>query len=209
MPVREKLTAYVISQAALEMLDEEGFDGFSMRKLAARLDVDPMAIYHHHKSKDALIFYVLNEMMYRCTIPPSSNDWRQDIKDLCQGLRDLAKMHPGAFRIYETYERWLPAEHKFHEALFETLDRAGFAPLTVTRAAHLLLTYTEAFSVDEISGWLDLDQEPAYHASLSKGKYPTLMRLKKDAGQVDPDADFSYGLNVLIGGLGAELVEVS
>jgi TetR/AcrR family transcriptional regulator, tetracycline repressor protein len=48
------LTREVIVSAALELMDLQGVDGFSMRKLAARLEVSPQALYWHFKSKDDL-----------------------------------------------------------------------------------------------------------------------------------------------------------
>ena len=58
MAKRERLTREKIIEAAMEMLDREGEKGFSMRKLAADLGVDPMAIYHHHSSRRTLIHEV-------------------------------------------------------------------------------------------------------------------------------------------------------
>ena len=204
MPAREKLSADMIVETALGMLDSDGLNKFSMRKLAARLNVDPMAIYHHHKNKDALIHAVLEQMVAGCPIPPAGSAWQQDLRDLCQGLRNLARQHPGAFAIYETYAQWLPAEHALHEALFAILERAGFAAPTIPKAARLLLAYTEAFAVDEVSGWLELDRDPSYLESLKQGDYPTLTRLKMNAGPTDADADFTFGLDVLINGLEAQ-----
>ena len=59
MAKRERLTREKIIEAAMAMLDREGEKGFSMRKLAAELGVDPMALYHHHSSRRTLIHEVL------------------------------------------------------------------------------------------------------------------------------------------------------
>ena len=59
MKSRGKLTQASIVATALDMLDTHGDKAFSMRKLAAALDVDPMAIYHHHANKSALFQAVM------------------------------------------------------------------------------------------------------------------------------------------------------
>lgn len=201
MPPRAKLSKQQITDVAMRMLDTGGAAGFSMRKLAQALEVDPMAVYHHHASKSALIFAVLDAMMRQCEVPPPSGDWQRDIRALCQGLRRLAHRHPGCFRIYETYEDWLPAEHRLHEALHATLLGADFAPREAVRAARLLLAYTETFAVDEVSGWLDPEDVEHLRGSLACGPYPTLMHLLEEIGHTDPDAEFAFGLDVILRGL--------
>ena len=204
MKPRGKLTQARIVGTALEMLDTEGEKAFSMRKLATALNVDPMALYHHHANKSALLHAVMQAMMEQCDVPDPSGNWQQDIRDLCQGVRRLARKHPGAFRIYETYEHWVPAEHRLHEAFHATLLSAGFSPMATVRAVRVLLAYTEAFAVDEISGWLDPADRAELAQSLTQGPYPVLTSLLDAIGTTDADADFEFGLNVLIRGLEAE-----
>ena len=51
----EPLTRERILSTALSMVDEEGIEALSMRRLARELGVDPMAIYHHLPNKRALL----------------------------------------------------------------------------------------------------------------------------------------------------------
>ena len=205
---RARLSPEKIVDAALALLDREGESGFSMRKLAGEMGVDPMAIYHHHAGRDALMHAVLQAFMRDFEMPGPSGDWRADIRALCQALRRLARRHPGAFRVYELYERWIPAEHGVHEAFHRTLLEAGFPGPTVVRAVRLLLTYTEAFAVDEITGWIEpMDEEERAElaASLTHEDHPGMSGLIDQIATPDTDADFAFGLDVLIRGLEAEL----
>ncbi len=205
MAKREKLTADKIVKAAMGMIDEGGEKSFSMRKLAAALGVDPMAIYHHHANRGALIHEVMQALMQDCQIPDPTGDWRSDLSNLCRSIRDLAKRHPGAFRIYEVYEHWLTAEHRLHEAFYAGLTKAGFSPRATVQATRLLLSYTEAFAVDEISGWLEPENRADLAGSLSDGPYTTTLDLVDEIISPDKDADFEFGLNVILRGLEAEL----
>lgn len=201
---REKLSSGRIVQAAIKMIDERGEKGFSMRKLAAELGVDPMAIYHHHANRDAVIQEVMQTMMDSCDVPEPTGDWQKDLTHLCSGLRDLAQRHPGAFRIYETYENWVPAELRLHEAMHAILRQAGFSKQKTVQAARLLLTYTEAFAVDEISGWLDPEDHADLTEQLEQGPYKTMLGLVDEMIRPDANADFEFGLHVLLHGLTAE-----
>ena len=197
MPAKEKLSRERIICAAMEMLDEVGEKGFSMRKLAGALGVDPMAIYHHHTNKSALLQEVLQTMLLQCHLPEDCGNWRKDIRNLCNQVRELAQRHPGCFRLYEIYEEWLPAEHRLHEAFHRVLLTSGLPGPRVVQAVRLLLAYTEAFAVDEISGWLDPEDREDLAASLAEGPYPVMTDLINEIGHRDTDADFDALKEVL------------
>lgn len=76
MAKRDKLSNAGIVSAALAMIDAHGEKAFSMRKLAAALNVDPMAIYHHHANKAALMQAVLDAMLREFNPPATTGDWR-------------------------------------------------------------------------------------------------------------------------------------
>lgn len=188
----------------MSLLDREGGEGFSMRKLAAGLGVDPMALYHYHASRKILMHDVLQALMNECELPEPGPDWRSDLRSLCNGIRRLARRHPGAFRVYELYEDWVEAEHRVHEAFHATMLRANLTGPEAVRAVRLLLTYTEAFAVDEITGWLepfDPSDREAFARSLRDGDYPVMTDLIDEIGRGDTDADFEFGLDVLIRGI--------
>ena len=201
MATRPKLEKDHIVKVALAMIDAEGELAFSMRKLATALDVDPMAIYHHHKNKSALVHAVLQSMLEEFARPNPSGTWQRDIRALCHEVRRLALAHPGAFRIYETYDHWLTAEHRVHEAFHETLLSAGFAPLQTVRSVRVLLSYTESFAVDEIAGWLSIGDSAEFAHGLDTGSYPTLVRLLDVIEDDNAQANFEHGLDMLIHGL--------
>jgi len=208
MAGRRRLSRERIVNAALALLDREGETGFSMRKLAAELGVDPMALYHYHANRKALMQEVLSAFIAAYELPQPGADWREELRALCNSLRRLARRHPGAFRLYELYEDWIPAEHRVHEAFHATLRRAGLSGPEAVRAVRLMLTYTEAFAVDEISGWLepfDPSDRETFVQSLSDGDYPVMKSLLDEIGRSDTDADFDFGLDVLIRGIEAKI----
>ena len=202
---REKLSSASLVTAAMAMIDAEGEKNFSMRKLAATLNVDPMAIYHHHANKGALIHAVMEALMEAFETPTPTGDWREDLSALCTALRTLANRHPGSFCIYETYEHWIAAEYRMREAFYSALLNSGFSRRASVQATRLLLAYSEAFAVDEISGWLDPEDKSILEESLVDGGYPTMTHLLDEIVTPDMDADFAFGLNVLLRGLEAEL----
>ena len=151
MGKHRKLTREQIVKAATELVEQYGDTGFSMRKLARELGVDPMAIYYHHANRNALVGEVVQAFLKSCPIPKPSGDWHVDVYAMCHSFRTLAKAHPNLFRLYETYEGWAPAETGIQEAFYASLQNAGFRDQSLVRSVRLLLNYTEAFIVDEIA----------------------------------------------------------
>ena len=89
-----------------------------------------------------------------------------------------------------------------HEVLHATLLKAGFFRGKVRpSAARVLLAYTEVVAVDEVSGWLGPEDRDILIKSLNNGPYPTLLKLVDEITSVDPDSEFEFGLNVIVGGL--------
>ncbi len=92
-----------------------------------------------------------------------------------------------------------------HEAFYATLLNAGFSRRSTVQATRMFLAYTEVFAVDEINGWLDPEDRSTLEASLAHGVYPLSTDLIDEIVGLDADADFEFGLNVLLNGLEADL----
>lgn len=205
----KKLTREQIVQVAMKIYDNEGEAGFSMRKLASKLGVDPMAIYHHHANRNALISEIIQAFLLERHIPARSGNWQADVHTLCQSLRELAKRHPNIFRLYQNHDAWVPEESRILEAFHTILLEAGFERQTVVRGVRLLVNHTESFALDELAGWynpLDASDRTELAKTLSTDTHPAMMRLIDEISAVDADADFAFGLGILVRGLEAELV---
>ena len=78
----EPLTRQRVLEAALSLIDREGLDGFSMRKLGAILGVEAMALYNHVENKRALFDGVIELLIVQSTYPerrhgrPREEVWR-------------------------------------------------------------------------------------------------------------------------------------
>ena len=69
------LTPEDIVMVARSLISEHGLSGFSMRKLAAALDVNPMTIYLRFENKDALLDAVAQASLAEFEAPPASGTW--------------------------------------------------------------------------------------------------------------------------------------
>src|SRR5919197_1628401 len=95
-PTRPRLDRRQILSAALALVDREGLDALSLRRLGAELGADPMAIYRHVDGKDGLE-EGLAELLWGEVARPEPNENPLDaLRRLARSLRDLFRRHPAA-----------------------------------------------------------------------------------------------------------------
>jgi AcrR family transcriptional regulator len=92
-----------ITAAALQIVDTEGSQALTMRRLGQALGRKVMTLYRYVPSKDALLDGVVARVLTDLAINPAATDWRQELRDLATSFRSLAPAHP------TRYPRWLPS----------------------------------------------------------------------------------------------------
>ena len=212
MSRRANLSADKILDRAIELLDRDGPQKFSMRKLAAEFDVDPMAIYYHIPNRSVLMHRVVDTVVSRCELPDGKSDWQQTCVAICHAFRRLAQQHPGVIRTFDSFDDWVAGEHRISEALHAALLAGGFDASNTARAARLLLGYTENFCAWESTDWImpyTPEMRSELEDSLAEGDYPVTTGLLDEVVDIDPDAEFEFGLVIMIRGLEAALVSAA
>ncbi|MGC4769478.1 TetR/AcrR family transcriptional regulator [Micromonospora sp. DT44] len=93
---RPPLTIDRIVGAAVDLLDEHGIDGLTMRSLAQRLTVTATALYWHVRTKDDVLDLAMDQIFGDVPIPDATEDWPGDIRVLVRGWRSAMLRHPWA-----------------------------------------------------------------------------------------------------------------
>lgn len=78
------------------MIDQEGLDTLTMRRLAEELHVDPMTINYHAKGKDALLDGVAELLWEEIDDPQRSAEPADTLRTLARSIRRLFHRHPEA-----------------------------------------------------------------------------------------------------------------
>ena len=78
---------------AIDLLDEVGLSGLSMRRLAGDLGVRPSALYHHVASKQELLGAVADEILARGRRSTEVLGWQDELRLTCLELRDTMLRH--------------------------------------------------------------------------------------------------------------------
>lgn len=157
-PARERLTREKLLGAALEFTDAHGLDALSLRKLAAELGVQPMSLYTHVDSKDALLDGLVEAMTAELQMPRAGeSDWRAVLRGFAASLRDMVHRHPAAAPLLASRRVLTVHSLEVIDACLRVLRRAGFTEdraLEVLRVVHV---YALGHALTEVS-WGIQDQ---------------------------------------------------
>jgi AcrR family transcriptional regulator len=83
-PAKPALSQETIVDAAMALLESDGLDGVSMRRVAQSLDTGPASLYVYVKSRDELIALIMDRIAGEITLPAvgAGADWREQLIDL-------------------------------------------------------------------------------------------------------------------------------
>jgi AcrR family transcriptional regulator len=196
---RERIIA-----AALELLEREGLEGLSMRRLAERIGVTPMALYRYFHDKDELLDAVIDAEVSQAPLARLQGDWRRQLADLMRWLRDELMRHPEAVKLRLSRPIQSPGALRLTEAGMQILLKAGFARADAAYAYRTLFVFT--FGSVAFGAHADPDQARrqtiAALTLLSPEEYPALASsIDEAAAAMTGDGPFEYGLSCLLNGL--------
>ena len=199
------LTAERIRDEALKLIDAEGLESFSTRRLGAALGCEAMAIYWYYPSKDALLDAVVEALIARLPIEPSSTgEWIDALRKLAHGYRRLAHQHPHAFPLLAMRRFATEGTWRFLESLFELARRGGLDDRTTARFFRLVSSYCSGIALNELAGLKDAERakhDPAGAATQTAAAEEAFPRLSAVAAWLEPshyDEVFAFGLELLL-----------
>ena len=94
-----------ITEVTVRLLDAEGLAKFSMRRLAAELNVTAMSVYWYVDTKDDLLELALDAASGEMELPDpdAGEDWRDQLRTLAGGYRALLVRHPWVSPLAGTF----------------------------------------------------------------------------------------------------------
>jgi AcrR family transcriptional regulator len=211
-----KITRELMLATALEIIDRDGGDALSMRRLGAALDRDPMILYRHAPGKAALLDGVVETVLAQLNVDPADPDWTAQLRAVARDYRALALAHPNVVALLVTRPLAAPLALRPRgtlrplEDLLALLTGAGFSgpdALHIYRAffgflnGHVLNELQELVeNPDETDDLLRLGMH-----RLPLSEFPLLRSLAHALACYDGATELERGLDILITGLVATL----
>lgn len=205
---RPALTRDRIVQAAVALIEREGAEALSMRRVAAELDVAVMSLYNHVPNKTALLEGVAERVVEGLELGDDpGRSWQEGARALVRAFRKVAHDYPRCMTIVLTHKVDTAAGLRPMERALALADAAGFDAETAVRTMRALLAYAIGAQVREVGmekmlghlaetgaeSWNRLDPE----------EFPHVIAYGSQLAAHDPESDFEFGLDLLIAALEA------
>jgi AcrR family transcriptional regulator len=205
----EPLSRELIADAAVELVDREGLEALSMRRLGSELGIGTMTIYGYFRDKDELMDFSLDRTARRYELPAGEGNWRRRMRELITTMYRLLIEHPSTVQIRSSRPILNPGALRAGEAGMGILADAGLELNEAAAAWRLLFTYVfgyAAFSSQEPTP--ELKREWADQLSaLPEGEYPVISRASEElAGWMAGREPFEEGMELILDGIEARAV---
>ena len=194
--------------AAVGLADEAGFDGFSMRGLADRLGVVPMALYKHVRNKEEMLDAMVDVVFGQIDDPSTGADWRGELRRRAISAREALRRHPWAVGLMESRVTPGPASARHHNAVMGCLREAGFPFEMAVHAYSVQDSYIYGFALQEKTVPFETTEEAGevlerQAEAIDFGDYPYLMEVAAKLPQSGYDyaLEFEWGLDLILDGL--------
>lgn len=186
-----RLSRAEIVQAALDLVDEVGLDGLTMRRLADRLDASPMGLYRHVRNKEDLEAALLDRTMRVTVLPPDAApmDAVERTVGFCIRMRAQMLEHPFLVPLILTRPDIRTDHPESVRLIRAVLEAAGIEPALVPTAFTSLSAFIMGFVALETSAGADPDRTREFGALLDPD------------GGADNDERFEVGVRAIVTGL--------
>jgi AcrR family transcriptional regulator len=209
---RAPLTREAIVEAALRVLDAEGMDGLSMRRVGDELGASAASIYWHVRNKEELLQLVFERVVGEAELPrPDPSRWQQQLGLLAVQMRAIMKQHRDVARISLGRVPSGPAVALLTEWLFTLLTPVGIPDKVIAYLGDLFGLYVGAFTFEE-----SLGPAPAgpgvppeefvamlkdYVMTLPADRFPHTRRAVDLIFGGDRDDRYAFGIDLMLRGL--------
>ncbi len=197
------LTRQRVLEAALHLIDRDGLEGFSMRKLGAMRGVEAMSLYNHVESKGALFDGVVELLIVQAPEPsiPDATP-REELWAFAHAFRDVLRAHPRVLPLVATSPLRTTASLAILDRLLETIQRAQITGVQAIYALQCLVGFIVGHTLLglgtlPVAGLEPGPNGPAVWQQFPAECYPTLHALLPTIAQWQPDHEFDFGLQAL------------
>lgn len=201
-----------IIAAAMQLLDAEGLNSLSLRRLAQRLDMQAPGLYWHFKNKDMLIDYMAEEILRDALsgIEPRQADepWQDWMSTTLNRLRAAMLEHTDGARVVAG-AHFYPAQSlaKFFELAAISLRSAGFELMTARNIIMTAVTYTFGYVIEEQASpdpiLMDDNNVQKFLKEYPVTQEAMLATRKKNMSSGD---DFNIGLQFILRGAESQMI---
>lgn len=203
------VTRETVLVAALEIVDRDGVEALSMRRLAEAVGRDPMVIYRHLPNKAAVLDGVAELVFEQLEVDPNDPDWAGQLRAVARSFRAMALAHPHAVTLLVTRPLSTPlgmrpiAVVRPLEHILRLLTRAGFTGADALHVYRALFGFLYGHVLNELQEVVERPDELDEVLRLGLHRlpvteFPLVRELAPTLAAYDGAAELERGLDILL-----------
>jgi AcrR family transcriptional regulator len=216
-PRREPLTRHRIIESALRIMDEEGLDAVTMRRIGRDLGVEAMSLYNHVGDKEDILSGVCEQVLAEFRVP-DSDDWAEAARLGAHEYRRLLLAHPNVITLMSEGKGPFtnPDAMRAYEFALDVFRRAGLPVEDAVSAFHTFGGYILGYVMMELGPMVGGPDDEAHDQAhqemvrvLGAADLPRLREALPYIIECDVEQQFEFGLEMMIEGLRARATSPS
>lgn len=213
---KARLSRELVLSTALALVDSEGLEALTMRRLGHELNRDPMSLYRYAANRAALLDGVTELVLDELAIFPEDPDWQSQLRKIAHDLRLLALRHPNVVPLLVTRPLSTPlglrplGTLRPLEQILSLLIDAGFEPADALHVYRAYYGFLYGHILNELQEFIvDPEENEALlrlglHRLPAK-EFPRLRALGPVLTDYDGATELDQGISILLAGLAAPL----
>ncbi|MBV9833146.1 MAG: TetR family transcriptional regulator [Alphaproteobacteria bacterium] len=200
--MRPRLSPERISAGALALIEKDGLEAFSTRRLGEALGVEAMALYHHFPSRAALFDAVAERLVASIALPADSPDILAWLAETVRRYVMLARRYPQAFPLLATRRFNTEPALLFVERILAALEAAGASPQEAADIFRGLGAFANGAALADLA----IRSAPALaDRGVDTGRLPHVARAARFLGAAQAKRQFEANLAMLMMGVAERL----
>jgi AcrR family transcriptional regulator len=211
-----QLNRSMILQTALRIVDRDGVDGLSMRRLSEAVGRDPVMLYRHVPNKGAVLDGVAELVLAQLSVDSTDPDWAGQLRTVARDFRQLALTHPNVVPLLVTRPLATPLGQRPPgmlrplEDVLALLTSAGFTGEDALHIYRVLFGYLYGHILNELQEVIERPEETDHVLRLGLhrlaiAEFPQLRALAPALASYDGAAELDRFLDLLLPGITATL----
>ena len=136
----------------MAIADKGGLDAVSMRTVAERVGVTPMALYRHFDGKVALLDGMVERLVISLQPERLTGTWDERLTALAHAYRGVAQRHPWSAQLLFSRPSVTPDAVQVTEFIYTAIRQAGVPEPQVGRLERLVTTFVIGYAASEVLG---------------------------------------------------------
>lgn len=212
-PRREPLTRERIVQAAHRIMDEEGLQAVTMRRIGRELGVEAMSLYNHVRDKEDILDSICEAVLSEFRVPQEGT-WAEAARAGAHEYRRLLLAHPNVITLMTERKAPItnPGSLRAWEFALDLFRNAGLSEADSVKAFHAFGSYILGYVTMELGlmvGVPDDEERVRAHEELARmlrtADLPRLRETLPYFMDCDVEEQFDFGLDLLIEGIRARV----